>query len=75
MSKLDTMTDEGLSEMIKRAMRVEMMEIYNAEREVLTQIMSGHGLKISAKTLREQAKQLLKRGPVFHPYDDKGERE
>mgnify|MGYP001816369961 CR=1 FL=1 len=68
MSMIDTMTDEQVSNLQKRALAVQVAEIYNAERQVLNLKLLSLGIKLTAEEVRTSAKALLALGPVNHPY-------
>jgi len=70
MSMLDTMTDDQVSDLQKKALAVELAEIYNAERQILNLKLLGQGIHMKAEEVRAQARALLLLGPVDHPYQE-----
>ncbi len=69
MSMIDKMTDDQISDLQKKALCVELMQIYNAERNILADMLKGQGITVSADELRFLARSRLSVGPVDHPIE------
>lgn len=69
MSMLDHLTDDEVSDLQKKAMCLELAQIYNAERSILDEELRRQGVTISADDLRTMARAKLAISPVTHPID------